>query len=96
MLDSLPDRQIGALGMTPTGHSRQIIYHISTPVILAGELGSDNVVRAVGMVHPPAPILRRRRIEIAAMRRIPERSGERCTPLRTESIEARAAAWQAS
>jgi phosphoribosylanthranilate isomerase len=45
------DRQIGALGVTHDWSiSRNIVESARTPVILAGGLGSDNVVEAIRAV----------------------------------------------
>jgi phosphoribosylanthranilate isomerase len=47
------DRQIGALGVTHDWSiSRKIVESARTPVILAGGLGSDNVVEAIRVVGP--------------------------------------------
>lgn len=46
------DRQIGALGLTHDWTiSRRIVQLVSTPVILAGGLGPDNVAEAIRTVH---------------------------------------------
>src|SRR5437016_3634350 len=48
-----PDRQIGALGVTHDWTiSRRIVELLRTPVILAGDLGPDNVADAIGAVRP--------------------------------------------
>ena len=47
------DRQIGALGVTHDwGLDRQIVESVSSPVIIAGGLGPENVVDAIKSVHP--------------------------------------------
>ncbi len=47
------DRQIGALGVTHDWSiSRRIVEQVSTPVILAGGLGPDNVAQAISIVRP--------------------------------------------
>jgi phosphoribosylanthranilate isomerase len=47
------DRQIGAVGVPHDWSiSRRIVELVRTPVILAGGLGPDNVVRAVNVVRP--------------------------------------------
>jgi phosphoribosylanthranilate isomerase len=55
LLDSYrpQDRQIGALGITHDWSiSRQIVEKLSTPVILAGGLGPENVAEAISAVRP--------------------------------------------
>jgi phosphoribosylanthranilate isomerase len=55
LLDShiVGDKQIGALGVTHDwGLDRQIKESVSIPVIMAGGLGSENVVDAINFVHP--------------------------------------------
>jgi phosphoribosylanthranilate isomerase len=55
LLDSYraSDKQIGALGITHDWSiSRQIVERLSTPVILAGGLGPDNVAEAIRRVRP--------------------------------------------
>ena len=55
LLDSYSanDRQIGALGITHDWNvSRQIARSLTTPVVLAGGLGPDNVAEAIRVVRP--------------------------------------------
>ena len=55
LLDSYSanDRQIGALGVTHDWNiSRQIARSLTTPVLLAGGLGPDNVAEAIRVVRP--------------------------------------------
>jgi len=55
LLDSYSanDRQIGALGVTHDWNiSRQIARSLTTPVVLAGGLGPDNVAEAIRVVRP--------------------------------------------
>ncbi len=55
LLDShrASDRQIGALGITHDWSiSRRIVERVSTPVILAGGLGPENVADAIRTVRP--------------------------------------------
>ena len=55
LLDSYSanDRQIGALGVTHDWNiSRQIARSLTTPVVLAGGLGPDNVAEAIRTVRP--------------------------------------------
>ena len=55
LLDSYSanDRQIGALGVTHDWNvSRQIARSLTTPVLLAGGLGPDNVAEAIRTVRP--------------------------------------------
>ena len=50
---SVNDRQIGALGVTHDWNiSRQIARSLTTPVVLAGGLGPDNVAEAIRVVRP--------------------------------------------
>lgn len=47
------DRQIGAIGVPHDWNiSRRIVELVSTPVILAGGLGPENVARAISVVRP--------------------------------------------
>jgi phosphoribosylanthranilate isomerase len=47
------DKQIGALGVPHDWSiSRRIVEHVSTPVILAGGLGPENVAQAITVVCP--------------------------------------------
>ncbi|MBI5263257.1 MAG: phosphoribosylanthranilate isomerase [Bradyrhizobium sp.] len=47
------DRQIGALGVPHDWSiSRRIVGSVTTPVILAGGLGPDNVAQAISVVRP--------------------------------------------
>jgi phosphoribosylanthranilate isomerase len=55
LLDShMPgDKQIGALGVTHDWElDRQIVESVSTPIIMAGGLGPENVVDAINFVRP--------------------------------------------
>lgn len=50
---SVNDRQIGALGVTHDWNiSRQIARSLTTPILLAGGLGPDNVAEAIRVVRP--------------------------------------------
>jgi phosphoribosylanthranilate isomerase len=47
------DKQVGALGITHDWNlDRQIVESVGIPVIMAGGLGAENVVRAIQSVHP--------------------------------------------